>query len=83
MFFISYFFLELLEVSLWTIDDVANFIRKIHNVKAVVQVFIRNEIDGRSFMKLTVDELTRHPYNLPGGPAKNIFEEIQKLQRGH
>ena len=82
LFFISYFLLESLEVSLWTINDVANFVRKIHNGKeAVVQVFIRNEIDGRSLMKLTVDKLMQD--GIPRGPAENIFEEIQKLQQGH
>ena len=81
-FFISYFLLESLEVSLWTINDVANFVKRIPDVdEADVQVLVSNKISGRSLMKLTVDKLMQD--GIPRGPAENIFEEIQKLQKSH
>ncbi|CAG8681579.1 24933_t:CDS:2 [Cetraspora pellucida] len=40
----------------------------------------KQEVNGRSFLRLNVDKLIAHPYNLPGGPAEIIAEFIEKIK---
>ena len=44
----------------------------------------RELVDGEALLTLTKDELTRHPYNIPGGPAASLALAIDglKKQRG-
>ncbi|CAG8775604.1 3819_t:CDS:2, partial [Cetraspora pellucida] len=45
-----------------------------------IKPFRDNRVPGSAFLRLNVDKLIAHPYNLHGGPAETIAELIEKIK---
>ena len=68
-------------MSSWSTDQVEDWAKKVPDVKPHHARVLRDqEVTGRTLLMLTKDELTRHPYNLPGGPASALAGAVEKLK---
>eukprot|EP00026_Physarum_polycephalum_P013418 Phypoly_transcript_13814.p1 GENE.Phypoly_transcript_13814~~Phypoly_transcript_13814.p1 ORF type:complete len:112 (+),score=12.94 Phypoly_transcript_13814:237-572(+) len=68
------------EVSRWSINDVAAWAAS-HNFSVpTVQKLRDQEVSGNSLLTLKYDELTKPPFNIPGGPANEIVKFAEQLQ---
>ena len=57
------------------IDLLSNNLQNSH-----LEFLRKQDVNGSAFLRLNVDKLIANPYNLPGGPAENIAELIEKIK---
>lgn len=64
------------EVEGWNVEQVVSWAKVLVGDHA--NTLRKEEVNGRALLRLTEDKLTRHPYNLLGGPASVLEEGIQQ-----
>ena len=70
------------DVSTWSRDDVKEWALKQKDVEdSDADALFKNRVTGTSLLTLTEEKLTRHPYNIPGGPAASLAAAIQTLKK--
>ena len=65
----------------WTVDDVADWLKRKHFSEQIANKFMRHQIDGIALSMLTEKDLRDTPLSLPLlGDIKHLAYEISKLQ---
>ena len=60
----------MIDAETWTTEQVVEWAKGVRGVRPEdVEVLRKQAIGGTALLSLTVDEFTRHPFNLLGGPA--------------
>jgi len=67
-------------VSRWSINDVADWAASRNFSVPTIQKLRDQEVSGNSLLTLKYDELTKPPFNIPGGPANEIVKFAEQLQ---
>ncbi|CAG8790446.1 18694_t:CDS:2, partial [Gigaspora rosea] len=69
-------------VKEWDTEQLIDFLRKqsLKMKETHFTILQEQEVTGLAFLRLNVDKLIAHPYNLPGGPAETIAELIDKIK---
>ena len=67
-------------VDEWNALDVARWASRIRGVDLDhAFVLLQQEVTGKALVSLTEENLLKHPYNLPGGPAIRIAQSVAAL----
>lgn len=64
----------------WTTNDVTNLIASDPSLEKYSELFRNEEIDGKAFMKLTMDIMSKHMM-IKLGPALKIMDMIEQAKR--
>lgn len=68
-------------VEAWTTDQVVKWAKEIRGVRAEdIEILCKQAVDGTALLTLTVDKLTRHPYNFLGGPAESLMDGLEMFR---
>jgi hypothetical protein len=69
------------DVETWTTNEVVEWAKGVRGVRVEdVEVLRKQVVEGTALLSLSEDKLTRHPYNLPGGPAALLMIAVEKLK---
>lgn len=68
----------LLGIEKWNTEEVVNWAKGVVRHE-LAEVLKSQEVDGKSLLTLTKDDLIKAPYSFPGGPAASLALAIAEL----